>query len=320
MLSLKTTSVLLCLFLATESFAQTLVANAGLNEVFCQQWTDTAVIGFDTIQIGGVPAASGGTAPYIYTWDIYPKPYIPFPLAPQINHSCSYYLSDTTIANPLLYSLPQNEPDLVFILTVVDDSGAVATDTVKFLYTSWTISLGHSLIFTFPGDTQLITPSGLSGGFPPYSIDWGTSDSIIGGRFDSNLALIFSSRQVIIPYKIGSTISYEMLVTDSIGCSFNLSSFQEFKISPAFAPVAPYESGLQLFPNPVSNELTIRSREHLVSLAIFDEAGRKVDAIKFDTNTSDHTIYLGDRPNGFYNILIKTSKGRIFKKIIKVSN
>jgi len=126
-------------------------AKAGVDSIFCNPY------GLDTNYMGGLPAATGGTTPYSYQWDIFPKPFVPIPSLPQLKFYCSDFLSDTTKPNPRLLMLPPNQVFLNFILKVTDDSGYVAIDTVKHLEEYWVFVLGQGMTDTYPGDTQTVS-------------------------------------------------------------------------------------------------------------------------------------------------------------------
>lgn len=91
--------IFIFLFICSASCYSQLTANAGTDKNVCP---GTGVV------IGGSPAASGGKAPYTYSW----RP--------------STALSSTTIANPT--STPT--ANINYTLTVTDDTGAVASDIV----------------------------------------------------------------------------------------------------------------------------------------------------------------------------------------------
>lgn len=207
---------------------QPLVADAGRDSIFCSSPPDS-------IQLGGQPAASGGYGNYQYTWDIYPKPYVPFSNAPNLKYYASDFISDTTISKPhLIRTLPSNDKGpLYFILSIIDDSLNSALDSVKFWRVNWVVSMLNSMIITFPGDTQTIIPNGFEGGIPPYTLDWGESASLIGNRYDYNVYpdVYIPSRQVIIPSG-PSPKWYGLTITDSLGCSTIVGTYQGFIIQP----------------------------------------------------------------------------------------
>lgn len=90
---------ILFMLLTRVTQAQPLVAHAGIDQVICPGGSAT---------IGATPAATGGKAPYTYSW------------------SPNWYLSSTTIANPISTTPSWAE----YTLTVTDDTGAVAIDKV----------------------------------------------------------------------------------------------------------------------------------------------------------------------------------------------
>lgn len=90
---------ILSIFVCKQSYAQALSANAGSDKIVCPGLTAT---------LGGFPAATGGKAPYTYSW------------------SPTNFLSSSTTANPICTPLSY----VTYTLTVTDDTGAVATDIV----------------------------------------------------------------------------------------------------------------------------------------------------------------------------------------------
>ncbi|HLG02755.1 MAG TPA: gliding motility-associated C-terminal domain-containing protein [Bacteroidia bacterium] len=159
-------------------FAQTLVANAGNDTTLCP---GTSKI------LGGVPTASGGQAPYTYFW------------TPNIN------ISSTTAANPVV-----NPPFPVwYVLTVTDDTGAVAKDTVV-------INLDPIYLYNAGPDTALCTGPTVTLGAPDNSFNGGVTYAWAPTSFldDPTAPRPITSTT--------STITYSLLIT-SPNCPSKLS-------------------------------------------------------------------------------------------------
>lgn len=304
----------LFLFLSFSfAYGQQLNADAGQDTVFC----DTAVP--DSLELGGAPSASGGSNVYVYNWDIFPKPYIPYPAAPNIKFYCTDFLNDTTLANPSLITgtLPFNTEELIFVLTVTDDSGQVAIDSISILRAVWIFPLGTFRIFTFPGDTQTISPA-FGGGLEPYILDWGPSDSIIGNRYDYNVYnLNKPTRQVIIPDGL-SEKHYNLTVTGLHGCTKVVGMYEWFQIWPVSAQsMAEPINTVSLFPNPAKNHLIASSsNKEISSVVIRDLSGSVVLVPKI--SSIPIKIDLRGLSNGMYFVTLGTSSGIMTKKIFKI--
>jgi hypothetical protein len=154
-MKINLTIVLLILF-TISSYGQ-LQVNAGGDKNIC---LDDGIT--DTIRLGGNPTASGGDEPYIYKWST------DYSFS---NHSwrASYYLDDSTTANPRLSEFPADS--LKFILTVTDFSGNQATYSViirssYFIYGAMEI---HPSINQ--GDTITLSTD-ILGGFEPFYYSW----------------------------------------------------------------------------------------------------------------------------------------------------
>ncbi|MGZ4047918.1 MAG: T9SS type B sorting domain-containing protein, partial [Bacteroidia bacterium] len=94
------TALLISFLICASSFAQ-LAAHAGPDKIVCPG---------SSALLGGSPAASGGLAPYTYSW------------------SPAFALNSTTLQNPTCTPTTNYG---VYTLTVTDDTGAVATDQVS---------------------------------------------------------------------------------------------------------------------------------------------------------------------------------------------
>lgn len=282
---------------------QPLVADAGRDSIFCSSPPDS-------IQLGGQPAASGGYGEYQYTWDIYPKPYVPYSNAPNLKYYASDLLSDTLVAqtklsNTLLPSVDM-EP-LRFILTVVADSFNLDSDTVQFWWVNWVLSTLNIMITTFPGDTQTINPNGFDGGVPPYTFDWGESTSLIGNRYDYNVYpdVYIPSRQVIIPTG-PSPIWYGLTVTDSLGCSTIVGTYQGFIIQPlGIGGVTPVEQARIKVRN---QTILIDTREPVAGVSLFSINGQLLMS-NTPCNSNHCTLHTND--SGIFIIKVHYESNRI---------
>jgi len=75
-------------------------------------------------------------------------------------------------------------------------------------------------------------------------------------------------------------------------------------------------SGLLIYPNPVSNFLTIHSEFTLLNLAIYDLTGRKVYSGKVP-GPNNLTLDVSELKNGLYLLKAETNQGTFISKIIK---
>lgn len=139
----------LCLVLILVNIsvkAQPLTANAGTDKTICPG---------TSVPIGGTPSATGGLAPYTYSW------------------SPSTGLSSSTAANPT--ASPGS--DISYTLTVTDDTNAVSMDVV-------TITNSYILYVNAGADTSICENSyaqigGTSnGGGPGVTYSWSPGSSL----------------------------------------------------------------------------------------------------------------------------------------------
>ena len=159
------------------------IADAGPDKIISECFADT-------IQIGSSPTATGGQAPYTYTW------------SPAIS------LSSDTISNPLVSGLLV---DQLYTLVVTDDFKCSATDQalVTVVPTSLQVDAGN-VGFLCAGGIDSVTLGGLptvTGGLGPYKYTW----SPVLGLSDAS-----ASNPKARPT---STTTYYVTVVDALGCS-----------------------------------------------------------------------------------------------------
>ena len=170
---------------------------------------DIAICGFPgltslPITLGGNPILTSGIPPFTYHWstDLFWSPNL------SQNIDASFFLDDTTLANPILYSrdyFTGNEKD--FYLTITDVNGLSCTDTfsvsvlLNFSYFLWECEI---ILFN-PGDTADLWTN-IMGGIPPFTYSWSPPISI----FNPN-----TLNPLVFP---DSSITYNLMLTDSTGC------------------------------------------------------------------------------------------------------
>ncbi len=140
-------------------------------------------LGSSGMTIGGAPTASGGAAPYTYSW------------------SPATGLSSTTVANPV--ASPSSTT--TYTVTVTDASGCTATSSTTVSVSTLKASAGNDDAIC-PGSGRYIggAPSA-SGGVPPYTYLW-TPAAGLGNPATPNPAAT-----------PGVTTEYVLTVTDSVG-------------------------------------------------------------------------------------------------------
>ncbi len=120
---MKSITCLLLLILISKQISGQLQANAGNDTILCSSpW--------DTVKIGGKPAAWGGEEPYTYIWSTHVK-------TGSQNWGASHFLDDTTKANPKLVN-SSNKP-LKFKLEVRDNKGATSEDSLHVRFSRYHI-------------------------------------------------------------------------------------------------------------------------------------------------------------------------------------
>ena len=229
------------------------LANAGNDTALCMATAEN-----DSLYLGGLPTAMNGTPPYTYTWSANYQ-------WETFTYTASDFLDDTTAARPLLKSVEGADSVITFYLTVTDSLGATCQDsmTVRFselfeyaLDQHESISKGDSI--------QLYTT--YSGGIPPLTYTWSPPVALADPRLVDTWAMP------------ETTTTYELTITDSIGCQAH-DRFTVVVGSTGLPHGQQEQPQVALFPNPVSGESVLRV-EHTghsdLTVHFYDATGRKV--------------------------------------------
>jgi len=265
-------------FINEVGFAQ-LTADAGSDTVFCADSPNDATI-------GGNPSAKGGMPPYTYAWSA------EYEGITRI-FTASWMLEDTTVSNPIFKkgAIPDS---VVLFLTVVDANDSIAVDSVEVRLSSYVSCLAECRHHIKLGDSAQLWHC-VFGGIPPYQFAWTPTASLS----DSTSAIPWA--------KPLSNTTYELIITDSIGCqssSFCMVFIEPSKIRSNYEDVG----SVQVFPNPASNTINIvfdNIRYSKTILEILTSNGKLISNI--DVNDPVITIDVRDFLPGIYIYQWKSS-------------
>jgi hypothetical protein len=266
------TLLILCLsiFITDMCFAQ-LIADAGNDTAYCApDWQN--------VTIGGHPSVLNGTPPYSYAWSTkYSYAGLTF--------TASFMLNDTTIANPVFKSLFKDSA--VFYLTVKDNTDSMAFDSVKVRFSEFVVCLGECRNYIQLGDSVKLWHC-VSGGIPPYQYSWIPEGSLSDPNSETPWA------------KPLSNTTYELLITDAIGCKIQ-SNCMVF-INPSNIKVLDSDDcHINIYPDPTVDKIyvSINSPEYVNStFEIFNSEGKLIKQISI--KESMITVEVLDIPPGIY--------------------
>jgi len=91
-------------------------------------------------------------------------------------------------------------------------------------------------------------------------------------------------------------------------------NFRPDTLSTSFREI--YSNNSKIYPNPFCDLIHIQSENNLIQLEMFDFSGRGVEIIT-GVERGDGTIFTVDLPRGIYFVMVRTTKGVIWKKLVK---
>ena len=270
---------LLCLsHLLPASAQDTCMAFAGRDTALC-----VGMYGLDTFHLGDTPVVMQGVPPFAYQWSANYQGYVNI-------FTASYFLDDTTKANPLL--IQHADHPVTFRLDVTDSLGNSCHDsvTIHFSQYGWTLDVKERYIMQ--GDSVQLYLS-IFGGIPPFTYQW----SPTSGLADPTDPYTWASPD--------TTTYYHMVVTDSAGCTGG----DDFWV--IVGPTGTQDGffideNILMYPNPAWNEimLEVKSPEpSTVPCEIMDLNGRTVFSGSLETNKAE-LILLNDLSQGIYIVKV----------------
>jgi hypothetical protein len=183
-------SLLLLMMCSVPAFGQ-LTAHAGNDTTIC-----LTAAGFDTLKLGGNPAATGGVGPYTFIWSTRYK-------ISSHTYGAAYFLDDSTLSNPGII-IPTDDY-LIFKLTVIDAAGTSTEDSVTIRFSRFLATALECIYNIRKGDTVALFCT-ITKELGPLSFSWSPNYHISDTAGSS-------------PYAWpDTTTEYHVYVTDSIGC------------------------------------------------------------------------------------------------------
>lgn len=250
------------IFLLTVPFlsqAQCL-ADAGPDQHICSSFLSP---NGDTLQLGGQPTASGGTAPYTYSWSFHDS------IGANIHVYASDFLNDTAIANPELSMSWEN--DMTYILKVTDANNQVCYDTVVITSSIFVGHLGQYGMTVNAGDTiTFLFGTNISSNRPVKSYLWRPNH----GMIDST-----SENPTVAPTR---STAYHVVITDSAGCSATGGDYVFVTVNHVGLEEDYSLKEIEIYPNPVRGRLHISLPRELADetlvFVLSDATGKVVES------------------------------------------
>jgi hypothetical protein len=289
---MKTFRILILLILFSNNISGQLQVDAGDDTIIC-----VGLWGTDTTYIGGNPTAFGGDEPYTYSWSTKDS-------IGSFKLWASYFLDDTTSANPRLTDCPGDR--IIFYLDVWDNLSNHQRDSISVRYSRYSYLLMDNFAIINKGDTTTLWGA-IRGGIEPLSFSWSPNYNI-------------SDTSIIEPLAWPDTSTdYTLIVTDSIGCKSMPEVFVVI-VNPVDIDLHIQENyKSEVIPNPINinSEIILNTvYQDNLKIMVFKTSGQVIlyDIIK------SNSYKIGEKINscGVYTyIIFNTSKILTSGKFVK---
>lgn len=127
--------------------------------------------------------------------------------------------------------------------------------------------------------------------------------------------MVFPSDSVgyVISYNPSPGIGYKILKTTNSGGITSNYIGNIIEVTASIDETEHFE--LEVYPNPVSNNLSIRSTEIINEIILYDNAGREIE--RRVPNQLETEIHFSELIDGSYVLIVRTNKGNATRKIVK---
>jgi hypothetical protein len=281
---MKTKSALLFILIlfSGKLFGQLLI-NTGNDTILC-----VTVWGIDTAALGGNPTATGGTEPYVYSWETKHS-------IGSSTYYASSFLDDTTSANPKIINAGSDS--IQFFVSVTDNSGATQKDSITVRFSRFAYATVELFANIFQGDTASLT-YGIGQGIEPLNYSWTPNYNISDTSIGNPKAWPDTST------------NYQLIITDSIGCVSEPSIFSVYVNSLGITQPSNTALKSYVYPNPVDEKSKIYiqglSNNNNLSIKVISTTGQ----IVYTDRLNNSSFHIGNKmvKEGVYLYLILDGK------------
>lgn len=201
------------------------------------------------LQLGGNPTASGGSGNYQFVWTAF-------------QFDAEDYLDNTNSSNPLIIN--PGYDTIIFFLTVTDDAGSICNDSVVVIFDHWICNLGQCISTISSGDSIQLW-FGCITSYLPFTYEWSPP---------LNISDVNAESPLVWP---DSTASYNLSVTDNIGCSVYYPGYCTIYVNPSSTSDFYLNHMLsKVTPNPLGESSILRfenSELKPLQIAIYNSIG-----------------------------------------------
>ena len=204
-------------------------------------------------------------------------------------------LNDTTLIQPTVEQ--HFDKTVKYFLTGITSSNETCMDSAVLNFSDWTFILLDKMTGKLPEDTIQLW-IGAESNWPHVKYEWSPN-------------FMISDTTVERPFVWNDTTTfYNLVITDSIGCSVTDDVFEVYIVSNSLEEEK--ELDLKIYPNPVQDNLTIQSNLDVKHIRLLDLNGRML------INSKQQDIDVSGLESGNYVVQVESSDRKVITKLIQI--
>jgi len=209
----------------------------------------------------------------------------------------SIMLDDTSVLEPIIEQ--HFERTTTYYLTGITSNNETCTDSVAINFSDWIFLTIDKITGKHLNDTIQLWISAHSY-WPHIKYEWSPN-------------FMISDTTVEKPYVWNDTTTfYNLVITDSIGCSVTDGVFKVYTISSSIDETILHD--IQVYPNPTAQNLYVTSKEEITRLLVYDFNGQLIKEQKGDE------LNLSEFKNGLYLLKVVFKDNVFVTRIIEKIN